>query len=93
MRAAAHEKLLVRAFLQRKLSHAFSREELDRLKQKGIYKEVEHQKIEAERLLVTRQVGVAVFLRVSAGRVLLLLGLLRPFLVAKSLQILSACSS
>lgn len=56
VRAAAHEKLLVKALLQRKLSHAFSREELDRLKQKGVYKEAEHEKLDAERLLVTRQV-------------------------------------
>lgn len=53
---AAHEKMLVKAFLQRKLSHAFSSEELARLKQKGIYKKAEHEKLEAERLLVTRQV-------------------------------------
>ena len=53
---AAHEKLLVKALLQRKLSHAFSKEELGRLKQKGVYKEAEHEKLEAERLLVTRQV-------------------------------------
>lgn len=53
---AAHEKLLVKALLQRKLSHAFSKEELERLKQKGVYKEAEHEKLEAERLLVTRQV-------------------------------------
>eukprot|EP00752_Nemacystus_decipiens_P012110 g10735.t1 len=54
---AAHEKLLVKALLQRKLSHAFSNEELGRLKQKGVYKEAEHEKLEAERLLVTRQLA------------------------------------
>eukprot|EP00903_Cladosiphon_okamuranus_P008378 g8056.t1 len=54
---AAHEKLLVKALLQRKLSHAFPKEELDRLKQKGVFKEAEHEKLEAERLLVTRQLG------------------------------------
>lgn len=53
---AAHEKLLIKALLQRKLCRAFSSEELARLKQKGIYKEAEHAKLEAERLLVTRQV-------------------------------------
>lgn len=53
---AAHEKRLVKALLQRKLSRAFSKEELARLKQKGIYKEAEHEKLDAERLLVTRQV-------------------------------------
>ncbi len=46
----------MKALLQRKLAHAFSKEELDRLKQKGVYKEAEHDKLEAERLLVTRQV-------------------------------------
>ncbi|CAB1120233.1 unnamed protein product [Ectocarpus sp. CCAP 1310/34] len=55
--SAAHEKLLIKALLQRKLSHAFSREEIDRLKQKGVYKEAEHEKLEAERLLVTRQLA------------------------------------
>ncbi|CAM9536619.1 unnamed protein product [Scytosiphon promiscuus] len=57
VRAAAHEKLLIKALLQRKLSHAFSREELDRLRQKGVYKEDEHDKLDAERLLVTRQLA------------------------------------
>lgn len=46
----------MKALLQRKLSHAFSKEEVERLKQKGVYKEAEHEKLEAERLLVTRQV-------------------------------------
>ena len=53
---AAHEKMLLKALLQRKLTHAFSSEEVARLKQKGVYKAEEHEKLEAERLLVTRQV-------------------------------------
>lgn len=61
---AAHEKRLVKALLQRKLSHAFSSEELARLKQKGIYIEDEHEKLAAERLLVTRQVMLPPELRV-----------------------------
>ncbi|CAM9115622.1 unnamed protein product [Laminaria digitata] len=54
---AAHEKMLLKALLQRKLSHAFSSEEVARLKQKGVYKAAEHEKLEAERLLVTRQLA------------------------------------
>lgn len=53
---AAHDKRLVKALLQKKLAHAFSSEEVGRLKQKGVYKEAEHDKLHAERLLITRQV-------------------------------------
>lgn len=53
---AAHEKLLVKALLRRKLSHTYDPEVLEQMKQKGIYKEAEHDKLEAERAMVTRQV-------------------------------------